>query len=136
MLRRYVSRHPVRTQRALEILPGFVSWSLILFPFWGSLIVPAAVAYYVLAFSVYWLYRSLTMATLSMVAHFRIRASEAHNWLADAETLPGFSELQHIVVIPTYKEPLTTLQRTLRHLSQQTFPAKQLHIMISFEDRE
>src|SRR5258708_16454039 len=43
MIRRYVRRHPVRTQRFLEILPGFFSWSLILFPIWGSFLFPTAV---------------------------------------------------------------------------------------------
>jgi cellulose synthase/poly-beta-1,6-N-acetylglucosamine synthase-like glycosyltransferase len=136
MLQRYVRRHPVRTQRFLEILPGFVSWSLILFPFWGSLLIPAIVSYYVLAFSVYWLYRSLTMAVLSLMAHFRIRASERYHWLADAQKLPEFGQVHHVVIIPTYKEPVTTLERTIEGLLQQTFPHQRLHIMLSFEDRE
>jgi hypothetical protein len=136
MLRTYVRRHPIRTQRALEILPGFVSWSMILFPFWGSLIIPTAVAYYVLAFSVYWLYRSLTMAVLSLVSHFRIRASEKYDWLKDASALPDFEKMHHVIIIPTYKEPITTLQRTLEGMLKQSFPTKRLHIMISFEERE
>ncbi len=136
MLQRYVRRHPVRTQRFLEILPGFVSWSLILFPFWGSLLIPAIVSYYVLAFSVYWLYRSLTMAVLSLMAHFRIRASERYHWLADAEKLSEFDLVHHIIIIPTYKEPVTTLERTLEGLLKQTFPHTRLHIMMSFEERE
>lgn len=136
MIRRYVRRHPVRTQRALEILPGFVSWSMILFPVWGSFVIPDVVAYYVLAFSVYWLYRSLTMAVLSLVAHYRVRASQRNDWLAEAKLLPDFEKVQHVVIIPTYKEPLTTLQRTLRALKAQTFPAQRIHVMLSFEVRE
>lgn len=136
MVKQWVRRHPVRSQRILEILPGVVSWSLILFPFWGSLIVPELVSYYVIAFSVYWLYRSITMAVLSLMAHYRIKASERHDWLADAQKKADFSQVNHIIIIPTYKEPLTTLQRTLNGLSQQTFPLKRIHIMLSFEERE
>ena len=76
MVKRFVQRHPVRTQRALEILPGVFSWSLILFPIWGSFVVPNLVAYYVIAFSVYWLWRSLVVAVLSIAAHFKIKASK------------------------------------------------------------
>ena len=136
MVRRYVRRHPVRTQRALEILPGFVSWSLILFPVWGSLIIPKAVAYYIIAFSVYWLYRSVTMAVLAGFAYFRIQAARSFDWLKDLEKIKNWRQVHHIIIIPTYMEPLTTLERTLDHLSQQTFPLKNLHIMVSFEDRE
>ena len=126
----------MKTQRALEILPGFVSWSLILFPFWGSLIVPVAVSYYVLAFSVYWLYRSLTMAVLSLMAHYRIKASQRNDWLADARQLEDFGQMHHVIVVPTYKEPQTTLERTLEGLLEQTFPHERLHVMLSFEERE
>lgn len=136
MVKKWVRRHPVKTQRALEILPGFVSWSLILFPIWGSLVIPVVVSYYVLAFSIYWLYRSLTMSVLSLMAHYRIKASQRNDWLNDARKLEHFEKVHHIIIIPTYKEPLSTLERTLDGLSQQTFPKKRLHIVLSFEERE
>lgn len=138
MFKKWVTRYPVKTQRAFEILPGFVSWSLILFPFWGSLLFPTLVAYYIITFAVYWLYRSLSIAVLSIVAHFRIQASMRHDWMSDLrKTSPDqWDKVHHIIVIPTYQEPLTTLERTLRHLSQQTYLLKNIHIMLSFEERE
>jgi hypothetical protein len=138
MLRNYVRRHPVRTQRFLEILPGFVSWSLILFPFWGSFIFPTGVAYYVIIFAVYWLYRSVTLGVLSIVAHFKINASARFDWIGDLKkNFPQkWDSIHHIIVIPTYKEPITTLQRTLDALKKQSYPLQNLHLMVSFEDRE
>lgn len=136
MFKRYVRRHPVKTQRFLEILPGFVSWSLILFPFWGSFFIPEVVAYYVIAFSVYWLYRSLTLATLAVIANYRIKKSSELDWLAEVKKKSGWESMHHIIIIPTYKEPIETLRRSLTYLSQQTFPLDHLHIMMSFEERE
>lgn len=135
---KFIRRHPVKTQRFLEILPGFFSWSLILFPFWGSFIIPEFVAYYVIAFSVYWLYRSLNMAFLTIIAHFRLKSSIAFDWLADLRRHypTEWNSIHHIIVIPTYKEPLATLERTLTALAQQTYPLKNIHIMLSFEERE
>lgn len=137
-LAKYIKRHPVRSQRFLEILPGFVSWSLILFPFWGSLIVPSLVAYYVIAFAVYWVYRSLTLAVLALIAHFKIKASSQFDWMADLQsTFPKqWQKIHHLTIIPTYKEPQEVLERTLRALTKQTFPLKNIHIMLSFEERE
>lgn len=138
MIKRYFRRHPIRTQRALEILPGFISWSLILFPFWGSFIFPIAVSYYVIAFAVYWLYRSITLAILSIAAHIKIKAASKFDWINDLkQNFPDkWDQVHHIIVIPTYQEPITTLQRTLNALSQQTYPLKNIHIMLSFEERE
>lgn len=131
-------RYPVKTHRVLEILPGFFSWMLILFPVWGSFIVPRLVAYYIIAFCVYWLYRSLTLATLAIVAHFRIKASSYFDWISDlkANYPARWSHIHHVIIIPTYREPLTTLERTLKALSKQSLPLAQLHIMLSFEERE
>jgi hypothetical protein len=138
MLKSYVRRHPVKTQRFLEILPGFFSWSLILFPFWGSFVFPVAVAYYVITFTVYWLYRSFTLAILSVVAHLKIKASSHFDWPKDLQnTFPKtWDSIHHIIIIPTYHEPLSTLERTLEALKKQSYPLKNIHIMMSFEERE
>jgi len=135
-LQRFVRRHPVKTQRFLEILPGTFSWFMILFPFWGSFVVPEVVAYYIIAFDVYWLYRSLTMSVLAVVAHFKIRASAQYDWHADIQKLEHYGKMRHIVVIPTYREPIATLERTLENLARQTFPVKRISVMLSFEERE
>jgi hypothetical protein len=136
MLKRWVIRHPVKSQRFLEILPGFVSWSLILFPFWGSFLVPELVSYYIIAFSVYWLYRSISMAVLSLIAHFRINASMQNDWLKDLDRVPRAKEIHHLIIVPTYKEPLHILERSFNALTKQTFPHKNIHIMVAFEERE
>jgi len=136
MLKQWVERHPIRSRRILEVAPGMVSWSLILFPIWGSLVVPLAVAYYVLAFAIYWLYRSVLVAVLALVGHFRIQAAVRYDWLGDVAVFPDWTEVHHVILIPTFKEPLHTLVRTLKGLQQQTYPKRKLHVVVSFEGRE
>ncbi|HUS60243.1 MAG TPA: hypothetical protein VMX76_02560, partial [Nevskiaceae bacterium] len=57
-LRKLLKKHPEKTQRALEILPGTATWLVILFPLWGALFMPRIVAYFTIAFLVFWFYRS------------------------------------------------------------------------------
>ncbi len=135
-LQQWMRRHPIRTKRSLEILPGFVSWSLILFPVWGSFVIPEIVAYYVIAFSVYWFYRSMTTAILAILGYFKLRTFQVYDWMGDVQAFPDWKQVQHIIIIPTYKEPLPTLKRTLDKLKEQTYPVKNIHIMLAFEDRE
>lgn len=125
-----------RLQRFLEIIPGFFSWSLILFPFWGSLVFPVGVAYYVLAFDVYWLYRSISTAIFATLAYFWMQASQTFDWLGDVELFPDWKKVHHAILIPTYQEPLRTLKRTLKGLENQTFPKNQISVVLSFEERE
>ncbi|HPS40410.1 MAG TPA: hypothetical protein PLQ50_00175 [Candidatus Woesebacteria bacterium] len=138
MIKKYFRRHPIRTKRALEILPGFVSWSLILFPVWGSFVVPQLVAYYVIIFAVYWLYRSLNVAFFATISYLKIRTFSKYDYLPELKKnfAKKYKKIHHIVIIPTYQEPLSTLERTLRGLSKQTFPRENIHIMLSFEERE
>lgn len=135
-VRRYFLRHPVRTRRFLELLPGTVSWFLILFPIWGSFLIPEIVAVYIVAFMVYWLYKSLSVAVFSLVGHFQVEASKGFHWLERVSIFPDWQKVHHVIVMPTYKEPLSTLERSLRALSAQTFPLKRMHIILSFEERE
>lgn len=138
IIRTYFRRHPVKTQRALEILPGFISWSLILFPFWGSLIIPDIVAYYIIAFAIYWLYKSLLLSVLAIASHLKIKAASKFDWVADIKKdFPKkWNKIHHVLIIPTYKEPISTLVRTLEALKNQNYPVKNLHVMLSFEERE
>lgn len=95
-------------------------------------------AYYVITFSVYWLYRSLTVAVLSIAAHLRIKAASKFDWIADLKkNFPHrWNSIHHIIVIPTYQEPLGTLEKTLTALAVQSYPLKNIHVMLSFEERE
>jgi cellulose synthase/poly-beta-1,6-N-acetylglucosamine synthase-like glycosyltransferase len=138
MIKKYFQRHPIRTKRGLEILPGLFSWSLILFPIWGSFLFPIFVAYYVIIFAVYWLYRSIILAVFTTAAHLRIRAASRFNWIDDIKkNFPdNWDKVHHIIIIPTYKEPLYILQRTIQALIDQSISKKNLHIIISFEERE
>ena len=132
----WVKRHPVKSQRALEIIPGVISWGLILFPIWGSFIIPDLVAYYIITFNVYWLYRSIQVAVLAIAAHYRMRASMVYDWLGDIKHLPHFEKVWHLVIIPTYKEPEATLVRSLNSLANQAFPPERIAVVLSFEERE
>lgn len=123
-------------QRALEILPGFVSWNLILFPFWGSLIFPVVVAYFILLFDIFWFYKSVTLAFFSVIAYFRIEASKKMDWLGELKFFPNWKKVHHLIVVCTYKEPLYIIERTLQSIAGQTMPKNQISVVIGFEARE
>jgi len=134
-LRRLIKKYPKKTQRFLEILPGFVSWNLILFPVWGSFFWPLGLAYFIIAFDVYWLYRSVSMGVLALMSHFRIKASEKYDWMGDVKGFRDWRDVYHAIVIPTHKEPVTILVRTLKALAKQTLRSKQIIPVIAFEER-
>lgn len=130
------TRYPNKTRRFLDSLPGIVSWTLILFPIWGSLLIPAALAYFILFFDVYWFYKSFSLVIYSFIGTNRIKKAERINWLAKAQTLPNFEKVTHVIVIPNYSERYEKLRETLLSLTKQTFPHKRLFIVLAMEERE
>ena len=74
-------------QRLLEMVPGFVSWAIIVGPIWLSFNYPSLVAYFVLSFDFYWLCRALWFAGAVIVAFRKIRRVQAQDWWARLRTL-------------------------------------------------
>jgi len=136
MFRKYILKNEKFILRLLEILPGFLSWNIILFPYWGIILVPNVVAYFILIFNIFWFYQSLQLAITAIISHLRVQASMKYGWLEDLKTFPDWNKVHHLVIISTYKEPLKILQRTLDSLTKQDLPLKQISICLAMEKRE
>lgn len=135
-MRNFILKHEKRILRVLEILPGFFSWNVILFPYWGVFVFPNLVAYFILAFNIYWFYQSFTIAITSFVSHIRMQASMRYDWVKEVSEFPDWKKVHHAVIIPTYKEPIHILQRTFDSIKAQTLPLKQISIILATEDAE
>ena len=122
-------------QRTLEILPGFVSWNLILFPYWGILVMPNVVAYTILLFNLYWFYQSLNVAISATVSHFRVQASQKFDWAGELKAFPDYQKVHHFIIVPFVNEPLHILERTLDSLAAQTLDKKQMTVVLATEAR-
>lgn len=129
-------RYPIKTTRALEIFPGFMSWMLILFPIWGALVIPSILAYFILFFDVFWFYKSFSLVITAYLASKKIKKAEKVDWQQHASKLPDFEKTTHIAIIPNYQEPLYKLRETVVSLAQQSFPTKQIFVVLAMEKRE
>ncbi|HWA52259.1 MAG TPA: glycosyltransferase family 2 protein [Patescibacteria group bacterium] len=136
MFKKFALKHAHGIQRALEILPGFVSWNLILFPYWGIFVIPTFVAYFILLFNIYWFYQSFTIGITIIISHLRIQAAMNYDWVGDLKSFPDADKVKHVIIIPTYKEPLHILQRTLNSLKNQELDRKQLIVVLAMEFKE
>ena len=129
-------QYPIKTRRGLELLPGIVSWTLILFPIWGSFLIPYIVAYFILFFDVYWFYKSFSLAINAYVASKKIKNAEQMNWLKKLKELSNFRKVKHVVIIPNYKESLSKLRQTVQSIASQTLSTKQIFVILGMEKRE
>jgi len=130
-----------RQTRLWEIIPGSLAWSLILFPIWGSFLVPKLVAYFVIAFLLYWLFQSFKAAILASVGYFRIKAAKATNWLDRFNqdfraSWLTYRQVQHVVFVVSYKEPISVIDMAVGSLAnQQDIDLQKIHLVIAQEER-
>ena len=127
--------------RLWEMIPGFFAWMTILFPIWGAFVFPKVVAYFVIAFLVYWLYQSFKSAILAIIGYFKIQAAKATNWQEKfqsdfkADWLKR-SDVHHVIVISSYKEPNEVIEMAIGSLAAQTkINLKNIHVILGQEER-
>jgi len=135
-MRTFIIKNEKKILRLLEILPGLFSWNVILFPYWGIFFIPNIVAYFILIFNIYWFYQSFLIAITSIISHIRIQASINYDWLGDLKNFPDWKKVHNLVIIPTYKEPLHILERTIKSLTSQTIPGKNISVILAMETNE
>jgi len=127
--------------RLWETLPGFFSWMTILFPLWGAFLVPKAVAYFVIAFLVYWFYQSFKASILSVIGYFKIQKSKATNWEQlfqdhfKASWLKR-NDIHHVIIVSSYKEPNEVIEMAIGSLAAQVdINLKNIHVILGQEER-
>lgn len=127
--------------RLYEMIPGVAAWSVILFPIWGSFVLPTLVAYFVISFLVYWLYQSFKAAIYAVRGYFLIIASQKTNWLDlfnqdfRADWLK-YNDISHVIIISSYKEPVDVIEMAFTSLSSQIdIDLKKIHIILAQEAR-
>jgi hypothetical protein len=68
-------------ERFLEIVPGAIAWSILIFPFLLAPIAPVYVAYFILGFDLYWFLKSLNMMRHLLRGFFGMWRNMKIDWL-------------------------------------------------------
>ncbi len=122
--------------RILDMVVPATSWTMITLPLWLSPFHPAVVAYFIIAFDLYFFYKSATTTYRAVVSYNEILFHNKINYGKKIKKIKGGSEVKHFVVIPNYKEPVYKLEATIKALTQNDLPYKSIYLVLAFEHRE
>jgi hypothetical protein len=78
----------------------------------------------------------MSVAVAATLAYCRLRTEQARDWLAAVRSCPGWRTVHHLVVFPSYNEPVGVLAESLTHLVQQDYPHDRISVVLAFEERE
>jgi hypothetical protein len=122
--------------RMLDMAIPALSWMLISLPLWLSPFHPAVVAYFIIAFDLYFFYKSATTTYRAVVSYNEIAFHNKINYGKKIKRVKGSGTVNHFVVIPNYKEPIYKLEATIKALTQNDLPYKNIFLVLAFEQRE
>ncbi|MDD5655541.1 MAG: glycosyltransferase family 2 protein, partial [Candidatus Omnitrophica bacterium] len=126
-------------KRLLEIIPGFLSWSILIALIALFIFKPVAAIVIIILFLVYWVFRLLYMSILLVMAHHRMMSKKNFNWLALCQTVKSdlnFDNILHVVLYTAYKEPPQVLRESLQSLVEIDYPKDKVLVVLAGEERE
>ena len=122
--------------RLTESIMPILTWLIITFPVWFSPFHPAIVSYFILAFLLYFLFKTIKNVYYATISYRLVNRAERINWLQRLQRLKNYNLIHHYILITNYKESSEKLEHTITHLYNQKYPSKNIHIVLAMEERE
>lgn len=124
----------------LEKIPGFLSWVTLIVAVILSWLKPAWIAIFILAFVMYWLFRTIYFSFYLRSSFLKMKNREKINWLSKLEQLSNrtgrnWREIYHLIILPMYKEPLEVVRASFNALLNSDYPKDKLIVVLACEEK-
>lgn len=153
-----------RRYRLFEILPGFLTWSILALPFVLSLFSARLTIFFIIAYLMLWFVKSLGLNVRAVQGYRTLRLHQQLPWaqlLRDLQnrevtveppTVPAWhaenirrvisspvpvmpDELMHAIIIATYNEAREILEPTIQSVIASEFDMKRVILVLAYEER-
>ncbi len=147
MIANLIQKHDKGVTRFLEIVPGLLTWIVILSPLWLGILYPKAIVVMLIFLTVYWFYMALKGTIGGFRGYKKFKQEINTNWKAELDKLdfstlpdkttlpPSMQQVKHFILIPMVNEGLDVLDATLGALLKQTFPINQITLVLTIEEK-
>jgi hypothetical protein len=123
-------------KRFYEILPGALVWITLIGSILFSYLAPLWVIYFVIVFDVYWLIRIAYYIPFLLDSWTRYRLALRRNWQAEVEKLPGYDQVYHLLMLPTWREGIEVIRGTLDHTLECSTPSDRIIVCLGGEEKD
>jgi len=136
-----------RIFRFFEILPGALSWGTILGVALLSWWHPVWVAFFIIAFDVYWLLKTAFLSFHEEASFKRMKKNLKIDWLKKLDEIKianlrlvtrrvkSWRDIYHLIILPMYKEEIKIIRPTLQALIQSRYPLDKFIVVLAVEER-
>ena len=120
--------------------PGVISWSIIAITILGCVLFPQVWLAIATVFVTYFIGRMAVTTVFAVIGERNIWKAKQVDWIEGEDEVGEFgfapSDVRHVVVVPTYKEPTEIIGRTINALAVQHRAAERLIVVLGMEERE
>ncbi len=130
--------------RIFEILPGFLSLTILGGAVFFSYFKPVWVSVFIILFVIFWFFRTLHFSLYLWTSYKKMEKAKKTDWLEKLKSLPPekyslplktWKEIFHLVVIPMYKEPIEIVRESLNSIKNNDYPAENIFVVLACEKR-
>lgn len=134
----FIRRHESAFERGLEMVPGFLTWTVLTSPFWLSFTLPFAVAYLLIIADVYWLTSALKNALLIFLGYRKVEWVKKQPWLEmlKKDFSKEWENYSHLILLPRYNEGLLVIGPAIDAAIHSNFPKEKIFLSIGLEERQ
>lgn len=131
--------------RFFEIMPGFLAWLTLFFVVLLSFLTPFFMAFFIIAFDVYWLVKTIYLSLHLRVSYGKLRGNLKINWLErlqvlsiekyQVSTIKSWQDIYHFIFLPIYNEEYSTISASIESLLKTDYPKSKIAIVVCWEER-
>lgn len=121
--------------RLLETIPGLLTWGTIVGSIVLSFIKPLWVIYFIILFSLLWVFRVTYFVLFLLLSYRKYKKSIRTKWLSKVKKITDWENHYHAIFLPTYLEPVEVLEQTIEGLLKSDYPSDKMIIILGFEGR-
>ncbi len=120
--------------RALEILPGFLAWGTLISLFYFSAYHPVFSAYFIIAFSVYWILKTTYLSVHLRHNWMRLKHNMSLDWKKMLAHMK-YEHIRHLVLLPYYNESYEVIEKSIQSLLDAHYDPKAILVVLAGEER-
>ncbi|MEK7096630.1 MAG: glycosyltransferase family 2 protein [Patescibacteria group bacterium] len=128
-----------RYKRLFEVLPGALSWLVIVMPIILSIVAAKFFAVYMIFFLSYWVVKAFFMSFRLIVGYRNYKRDMKIDWFAQLDELApkkSWHDIYHLVIVPTYKEELPILESSIQSVINSDYPKDKIIYVLATEERD
>jgi hypothetical protein len=134
--------------RYLEILPGFLSWATLIILVVCSYFWPHYLAFFIIAFDVYWLLLVVYLIIHLAVSYSRMQKNLKRDWKGECDQLGkkeirtvkgsmtmAWEDIIHLIIFPVYNESYEIMRPSFEKIANGRYPTDKMIMVLSVEER-